>query len=41
MPRHVTLLGPDGQPVDRGLLRREVSAPTLMSVRQPIQGHPA
>ena len=37
----VTLYGPDGQPIDRSRLLVEQAAPSLASVRNIVQGHPA
>lgn len=35
------LLGPDGRPIDRKVLTREVAAPSITGVRQVVGGHPA
>jgi phage gp29-like protein len=35
------LLGPDGQPIRREVLSREISAPTTMGVRLPLRDHPS
>lgn len=35
------LLGPDGRPIRRELLTREISGPTTMGVRQPMRDHPS
>ncbi|GAB4192543.1 MAG: DUF935 domain-containing protein [Thalassobaculales bacterium] len=36
-----TLYGPDGRPIDRALLRREIAGPTVTGVRQVVSGHPS
>lgn len=35
------LLGPDGEPIRRELLTREIAGPELTGVRQPLGGHPS
>ncbi len=35
------LLGPDGRPIEKRLLTREVSAPTISGVRSPLGGFPS
>lgn len=35
------IYGPDGRPIDRSLLTREIAGPTLAGVRSPLSGYPA
>lgn len=35
------LLGPDGNPIDRSLLTREIAGPTLTGVRSTMRGYPS
>lgn len=36
-----TLYGPDGQPIDTSLLKKEVAGPTVSGVRSHLTGHPS